>query len=70
MSDTSMDATESAMWLTVSNAEGRHSIWPTERPIPEGWGETGHRGDKSACLEWITANWTDSRPAGVGRVQQ
>jgi MbtH protein len=69
MSDTSMDAAESAAWLTVCNEEGRHSIWPTGLSVPQGWIETGHEGDKSSCLEWVSENWTDSRPAGVGRVQ-
>lgn len=69
MSETSLDAAESAAWLTVCNEHGRHSIWPAGPAVPSGWRKTGHHGDKSSCLEWISVNWTDSRPAGVGRVQ-
>ncbi|GAA4834654.1 MbtH family protein [Kitasatospora terrestris] len=68
MSETSVDTAEHADWLTVSNTEGRHSIWPATRPVPEGWQPTGQRGERSACLAWIAENWTDPRPAGVGRV--
>ncbi|MEU1119707.1 MULTISPECIES: MbtH family NRPS accessory protein [unclassified Streptomyces] len=69
MSETSLDAAESAAWLTVRSEQGRHSIWPAGLSVPTGWSETGHRGDKTSCLEWISQNWVDSRPAGVGRVQ-
>ncbi|MFE4613669.1 MbtH family NRPS accessory protein [Streptomyces niveus] len=69
MSETSIDTAESAAWLTVSNEEGRHSIWPTGLSMPQGWSGTGHEGDKDSCLEFISKIWTDSRPAGVGRVQ-
>ncbi|MFE3281527.1 MbtH family NRPS accessory protein [Streptomyces sp. NPDC059233] len=69
MSNTSLEAAESSAWLAVHNEEGRHSIWPAGLSIPPGWSEAGYRGEKSACLEWISDNWVDSRPAGVGRVQ-
>ncbi|MFJ6696337.1 MbtH family protein [Streptomyces sp. NPDC091272] len=69
MSNTSLEAAESAVWLAVRNEEGRHSIWPDGLSIPPGWSEAGHRGDKSGCLEYISENWTDPRPAGVGRVR-
>jgi MbtH protein len=68
MSDTSMDATASMEWQTVRNEEGRHSLWPADLPVPLGWHTTGRRGQKSACLDWIAENWSDTRPAGVGRV--
>ncbi|MFD5873446.1 MbtH family NRPS accessory protein [Streptomyces sp. NPDC060322] len=69
MSNTSWEAAENTEWLAVRNEEGRHSIWPVGLSIPPGWTEAGYRGDKSGCLEWISENWVDSRPAGVGRVR-
>ncbi len=69
MSNTSMETAENSAWLAVRNEEGRHSIWPVDLSLPHGWNEAGYRGDKSGCLEWISENWVDSRPAGVGRVR-
>ncbi|MGW3304984.1 MbtH family NRPS accessory protein [Streptomyces sp. NPDC001073] len=68
MKETSWEATESATWLAVRNEQGRHSIWPAGLSVPPGWSEAGYRGDKPGCLEWISENWADPRPAGVGRV--
>ncbi len=68
MSKPSWETVESATWLAVCNTEGRHSVWPAGLSVPPGWSEAGYRGDKAGCLEWIAANWVDSRPAGVGRV--
>lgn len=53
-------------WRVVHNHEGRHSIWPATLPVPDGWVGVDVVGDKSACLAWISENWTDDRPAGVG----
>ncbi|MCX4812795.1 MULTISPECIES: MbtH family NRPS accessory protein [unclassified Streptomyces] len=68
MTETSWEAAESATWLAVRNEQGRHSIWPAGLSVPPGWSEAGYRGDKPGCLEWISENWADPRPAGVGRV--
>ncbi|WP_446304950.1 MbtH family NRPS accessory protein [Streptomyces graminifolii] len=68
MRETSWEAAESATWLAVRNEQGRHSIWPAGLSVPPGWSEAGYRGDKPGCLEWISENWADPRPAGVGRV--
>ncbi|MER6207759.1 MbtH family NRPS accessory protein [Streptomyces sp. NPDC001642] len=68
MKETSWETTESAAWLAVRNEQGRHSIWPAGLSVPPGWSEAGYRGDKPGCLEWISENWADPRPAGVGRV--
>ncbi|MFF6985404.1 MbtH family NRPS accessory protein [Streptomyces sp. NPDC010273] len=68
MKETSWEAAESATWLAVRNEQGRHSIWPAGLSVPPGWSEAGYRGDKPGCLEWISENWADPRPAGVGRV--
>ncbi|WP_369189510.1 MbtH family NRPS accessory protein [Streptomyces sp. R08] len=68
MKETSWEAAESTTWLAVRNEQGRHSIWPAGLSVPPGWSEAGYRGDKPGCLEWISENWADPRPAGVGRV--
>lgn len=54
-------------WLVVHNEEGRHSVWPAEKPVPAGWLAVGQAGGRDECLAWIADNWTDPRPAGVGR---
>lgn len=69
MSEAPMQTESSAPadWLVVRNAEGRHSIWPADRPPPAGWQATGPRTGRAGCLAWIAENWTDARPAGVGQ---
>ncbi|MEU8485564.1 MbtH family NRPS accessory protein [Streptomyces sp. NPDC048641] len=46
----------------VVNDEGSHSLWPADRPAPEGWHPTGFRGSEEACLERIALDRTDIRP--------
>jgi MbtH protein len=52
-------------YLVLMNHEEQYSIWPAERPLPLGWREAGHRGDKEGCLAFITATWVDMRPKSL-----
>lgn len=54
-------------WYVVANAAECYSVWPAALPVPDGWRLAGPTAPKDECLEWIAANWTDPRPAGVGR---
>ncbi|GAB6040383.1 MbtH family protein [Endothiovibrio diazotrophicus] len=56
------DTTE---YLVVVNQEQQHSIWPTFKPVPQGWQESGFRGNKSECLSHIEEVWTDMRPLSL-----
>jgi MbtH protein len=35
------------------NDEGQYSWWPDFREVPAGWRETGPRGKRKLCLDWI-----------------
>ena len=56
---------ESAMYLVLTNEEGRYSLWPAALDIPKGWTAGGPPAGRRACLEWIDANWTDLRPRSL-----
>ncbi len=59
------DADDDLEYAVVVNDEEQYSIWPTDRPVPDGWREEGARGGKASCLEHIGAVWTDMRPRSV-----
>jgi MbtH protein len=69
MPDTTLGATifddETRSFVVVVNDEEQYSIWPTDRPLPPGWRDGGHRGDRASCLEHIDRVWTDMRPLSL-----
>jgi MbtH protein len=56
---------EKGEYKILLNGEGQHSLWPSFRGIPPGWSETGPKGTREECLDWIDANWTDMRPKSL-----
>lgn len=56
---------ENGNFLVLVNEEGQYSLWPSFREVPEGWTETGPKGNRRECLDWIEANWTDMRPRSL-----
>ena len=54
-------------YVVVVNDEAQYSIWPTFKPVPQGWREEGKRGSKPDCLTHIDEVWTDMRPASLQR---
>lgn len=54
-------------YQVVRNAEEQYSIWPDDRPPPQGWEPTGRIGLRAECLAYIEAVWTDLRPASLRR---
>ena len=56
---------EDAEFDVVYNDEEQYSIWPTDRPIPDGWYAEGTRGTRTVCLDRIEVVWTDMRPKSV-----
>lgn len=60
----SIDA-EDTEFTTVINEEEQYSIWPTFKPVPEGWREVGVVGSKAHCLAHIEQVWTDMRPRSL-----
>ena len=59
---------EAGEFCVLVNAEGQHSLWPVFRDVPKGWTQTGPRGARKVCLDWIDTHWTDLRPKSVREV--
>lgn len=58
---------EGEVFRVLVNHEEQYSIWPEWKAIPGGWRDTGMKGDKKACLEYIEKVWTDMRPLSLRR---
>ncbi|MCG8420565.1 MAG: MbtH family NRPS accessory protein [Proteobacteria bacterium] len=54
-------------YAVVVNREEQYSIWPTHRPLPNGWRAEGKTGTRSDCLSYIDEVWTDMRPLSLRR---
>lgn len=52
-------------YVVVRNAEEQYSIWPAIRTVPIGWEAVPKTGSLDECLAYISAVWTDMRPASV-----
>ncbi|WP_158885990.1 MbtH family protein [Amycolatopsis anabasis] len=52
-------------YLVLVNAEFQHSLWPAFAEVPDGWEVAYGKADRAACLEYVTANWTDLRPKSL-----
>ena len=64
------DQSGEAIYEVVINIEDQYSIWPADKPIPDGWRAAGKRDTKAACLDFIRANWTDMTPRSVKQQMQ
>ncbi len=49
----------------VCNDEEQYSLWPSEKPVPDGWREVGVEGTEEVCLQHIERVWTDMRPKSL-----
>lgn len=56
---------EEGRFLVLVNAENQHSLWPAFSPVPAGWTVTHGADTRKNCLEHVSANWTDMRPASL-----
>lgn len=52
-------------YAVVVNHEEQYSIWPTEKPMPDGWRTAGKEGSRQECLDYIQEVWTDMRPLSL-----
>jgi MbtH protein len=52
-------------YKVVVNHEEQFSIWPADRPNPDGWRDVGPVGPKEDCLAYIEKVWTDMRPLSL-----
>lgn len=56
---------EEAVFKVLVNHEEQYSLWPADLPVPGGWTETGQKGPKAECDEYIERVWTDMRPKSL-----
>ncbi|MCG5218592.1 MbtH family protein [Streptosporangium sp. KLBMP 9127] len=54
-----------AIFLVLVNDEGQHSLWPEFAAVPAGWIIAFGPAGRAACLDYVTAHWTDLRPRGL-----
>ncbi|WP_156759107.1 MbtH family protein [Microbacterium karelineae] len=63
---------EQGSFYALVNDEEQHSLWPTFRPVPDGW-EIAYGGPDGAprgdVLAWIEEHWTDLRPRSLREKQ-
>ncbi|MES5820318.1 MbtH family protein [Streptomyces sp. RG80] len=52
-------------FLVLVNEEGQHSLWPAFAEVPGGWRTVFEENSREACLDYVTANWTDLRPRSL-----
>lgn len=65
--DSAMFDDEERDFSVVVNDEEQYSIWPADKPPPEGWRTVGKQGLKVECLAYIDEVWTDMRPLSLRR---
>lgn len=56
-----------ASYVVLVNDEGQHSLWPVFVDVPQGWRVVFGEDTRTACLEYVDANWTDMRPLSLVR---
>lgn len=52
-------------YFVVCNSEEQYSIWPSHKPIPQGWRSVGKEARKAECLRYIENVWIDMRPRSL-----
>jgi MbtH protein len=52
-------------YLSLVNAEGQYSLWPTHVDLPAGWEVAFGPDSRQACLDHIGASWVDMRPRSL-----
>lgn len=65
MSTTNPFDDEDGTFYALVNDEGQHSLWPTFAAVPSGWTIAHGPADRTSCLEYVEANWTDLRPKSL-----
>jgi uncharacterized protein YbdZ (MbtH family) len=58
---------EESTYLVLVNDENQHSLWPALAEVPAGWTAVHNEDTRENCLEYVSAHWTDMRPASLIR---
>jgi MbtH protein len=56
-------------YMALVNDEEQYSLWLAELPVPQGWRQSGNRGTKQECLDYIKQVWTDMRPLSLRKAE-
>ena len=60
-------STDLPRYVVVLNDEEQYAIWPTGKPLPDGWRGEGMAGTEDECSAHVDAVWTDMRPLSLRR---
>lgn len=52
-------------YVAVINHEEQYSMWPSDRPVPQGWEAVTEPLSREDCLGEIERRWTDMRPKSM-----
>jgi uncharacterized protein YbdZ (MbtH family) len=58
---------EESTYVVLVNDENQHSLWPAFAEVPAGWAAVHNEDTRENCLEYVSAHWTDMRPASLIR---
>lgn len=59
---------DNGTFYALINLEEQYSLWPTFKPVPEGWKIVYGAPDgapRQEVLDWIDETWTDLRPKSL-----
>lgn len=56
---------DNTIFDVVINEEEQYSIWPSYKPVPDGWRSVGKQGAKADCLAYVEEHWADMRPKSL-----
>jgi len=56
---------ENGKYCVLINDERQYSLWPTFIEVPQGWSVVHGEDTRSACLDFVSANWKDMRPKSL-----
>jgi MbtH protein len=51
--------------LVLVNHEGQYSLWPASNAVPAGWSVAHDADTRANCLDYVSAHWSDMRPASL-----
>ncbi|WP_416975966.1 MbtH family protein [Streptomyces sp. 4F14] len=57
---------DNGTYLVLTDAEGRHSLWPAAIAVPDGWDVALGASSRADCLAYVEENWTDICPVRTG----
>ena len=70
MTQSTLHVTPAIQYKVVVNHEEQYSLWIDGRDNAPGWWDSGCRGSKEECLDFVRRQWTDMRPLSLRRASQ